>query len=107
MEYFVKHFVPALKDALEENNYPSSDDEKSGWKLLIGIRGRIFTIEDDYHVGQDFINYSSIGSGSPYALGALYASSKAKDPQKILTDALKAAELFTTSVCGPFIFEEI
>lgn len=99
ISYMVKKFVPDLKRCLDENNFPYHDDEKNDWELLVGVRGRIFNVQDDWQVGIDILPYAAIGSGSPYALGALFINQD-------ITAALDAASRFSPFVCPPYTILE-
>lgn len=101
MRYMVTQFIPHLRETLIENDYPHHDDEKTEWSLIVGVRGHLFTIESDWHVGYDDMTFAAIGAGSPYAIGAM-ASIKAGSPGYIAFQALKVAEKFCPYVIGPF-----
>jgi ATP-dependent protease HslVU (ClpYQ) peptidase subunit len=103
--HMVKNFIPQLKSTLEDHGYPYHEDEKEGWALIIGIHGRILTIESDWQVGLDDLDLTAIGSGAEYALGALYVSDK--EPLETATAALMAANKFCPSVMTPFNFIEV
>lgn len=105
MRYMVMDFIPELKTVLADQDYPNHEDEKTEWSLLVGVRGHIFTIESDWHVGFDDIPYAAIGAGSAYALGAIHAAEG--DSKWSLQKALEAAELFSPYVLGPFNFIEV
>jgi len=105
MKYMVMDFIPELKGALALQDYPNHEDEKTEWSLIVGVRGHIFTVESDWHVGYDDIPYASIGAGSAYALGAIHAAEG--DNKWVAKKALEAAELFCPYVLGPFHFIEV
>lgn len=97
-------FVNALRECAERNNVKldSSVPERNDFAdLLVGIKGRIFVVEDDWQVTEHMYDYLAIGSGSPYALGSLH-STASEDPQVRVRLALEAAEKFSLSVCQPF-----
>jgi ATP-dependent protease HslVU (ClpYQ) peptidase subunit len=71
--FMVAKFVPAMRECLEENNWkPDASDKDSGFSMLFAFDGEIFNIGDDYSVLQNAEGIYGIGSGSPYAMGALY-----------------------------------
>lgn len=106
MEYMVRKFVPALRSVLEENNYPTHDDEKTDWSMIVGVRGNIFVIESDWHVGHDDLQFAAIGAGAPYALGAMWCDVFASASQKA-KDGLLCAIEFSPYVVGPINFIEV
>ena len=109
MRYMVQDFVPELKSILADNDYPNHEDEKTEWAMIVGIRGHLFTIESDWHVGYDDISYVSIGAGASYAIGAMYSvlGIGHKDAQYMARTALEAAEKFCPYVIKPFNFIEV
>jgi hypothetical protein len=106
IKYMVKDFIPELKGVLADNDYPNHDDEKTDWAIIVGVRGHLFTIESDWHVGYDDVSFAAIGAGSSYAIGAM-ASSTVGDNERIALNALLIAEKFCPYVIGPFNFIEV
>jgi hypothetical protein len=105
MRYMVMDFIPELKTILADNDYPNNEEDKTEWSLIVGVRGHIFTIESDWHIGYDDIPYASIGAGSSYALGAMYSAQGTSD--YAAKKGLEAAEKFCPYVLGPFNFIEV
>lgn len=104
INYMITEFIPELRCQLESHGYPSNDDERDNWSLLVGVNGYLFTIESDFHLGHDETSYASIGAGTEYALGAMHVSMKTgKD---LALDGLRAAEYFCPYVTMPFNFVE-
>ena len=73
-KFMVTEFVDAVRTLFVENGYNiTSDDWRSGC-FLVGIRGKLFSIESDFQVyEQDFY---AVGSGAYHALGSLYTSKR-------------------------------
>ena len=109
--YMVTKFVPALKAVLEQNDYPTQDDEKTDWSIIVCVRGCIFTIESDFHVGYDRTPFAAIGAGTEYALGSMktsMSSARREIGAKLVAEnALWVAEYFSPSVTSPFDFIEL
>jgi hypothetical protein len=103
-------FIDSVKTAFKEGGYGSigsSSDEDTGGIFIVGIEGRIFTIDEDFHVGENVVNYMAEGSGGQIALGALYATKNQKNPKLRLKAALEAAATYNMSVCAPFTYIQI
>lgn len=104
-EYMVTDFVEAVREKLKDGGFASKEkDKEEGGVFLVGYRGRLFTIFSDYQVAESIVPYASVGSGSSYALGALYALQKeylGKPWGKIMI-ALQAAAANCSSVDKPF-----
>ena len=100
----VTDFVDSVRKLFVDNGYCiDSGDWKSGC-FLVGVKGRLFSIDIDFQVYEQ--DYDSVGSGCYHALGSLYTS-KRSSPVKDIEKALETAEHFVTSVKRPFIIESI
>lgn len=103
-------FIDSVKVAFKDNGYGSigsSSDEDTGGIFIVGIEGRIFTIDEDFHVGENVVNYMAEGSGGQIALGALYATKNQKNPRLRLKAALEAATEFNMSVAAPYTYIQV
>jgi ATP-dependent protease HslVU (ClpYQ) peptidase subunit len=105
MSYMVRKFVPELRIILDANDYPSSDEEKASWSLLVGVRSSIYIIESDFHVGYYEDHFAAIGAGYEYALGAMLNSRRYGED--MAREGLAAAKYFCPYVTGPFNFIEV
>jgi len=104
MEYMVTDFVDTLRKCLKEGGFAEKKSEReTGGTFLVGHRGRLFYIEDDYQVGEMVVPYSAVGCGDSYALGALrILHETAYTPEEKVRRALEAAETYSNGVRGPF-----
>ena len=103
-------FIDSVKEAFKENGFGAigqNSEEDSGGIFIVGICGRIFTVDEDFHVGENVVNYMSEGSGGMLALGALYATKNQKNPKIRLKAALEAATEFNMSVAGPYTYIQV
>lgn len=99
-EYLRTSFIDAIRDLFKKNGYASIDNnEETGGTFLIGYRGRLFTVFSDYQVAENDSDYSSVGSGSDIALGAMFATEDLP-PADRLTIAITAASEFNPYVAG-------
>lgn len=83
-------FIKALKDAVENYGIGTSEADES--LVLVACRGRIFEISPvDWSVAE--WRSTSIGSGAPVALGAMYVmeSSGIEDYEILVRTAVEAA----------------
>lgn len=102
-EYMVSKFIPAVKEALDKNQYPSSSLDG---ELLVGYDGQLFHIGSGLEVGQPQTAYYAIGSGSIPAIGAmtvLYEQPRQLTDELSVKLALETAERWNVSVRGPFV----
>lgn len=103
-EFMVSDFVEGVRQCLKDGGYSKiTNNEESGGTFIVGYRGRLFTIDSDFQVGELFGNYASCGCGSDIALGSLFSTEgkEMKTPERIML-ALQAAEEFSAGVRGPF-----
>lgn len=102
-------FIDSVKLAFKEGGYGDigGSDEDTGGVFIIGLEGRIFTIDEDFHVGENIVNYMAEGSGAMFALGALHATKNQKNPKLRIKAALEAASEFSMSVAPPFTYIQV
>ena len=73
-KFMIVKFIPAMRECLEDNGWKlSTDDKESGFNMLFAFDGEVFDIGDDLSVLLNDDGIYGVGSGSPYAIGALYA----------------------------------
>jgi ATP-dependent protease HslVU (ClpYQ) peptidase subunit len=112
LEYFIKKFCSSLYKLLHAENMLLEDpDAKSGEpslspaSCLIGIRGKLFHIGEDFDVAELDMPFFAVGGGGEYAIGALEASTAlATDfkPDDHILHALKTSEKYTAGVKRPY-----
>lgn len=76
--FMITKVMPSLRKCLTDNGYNFEEDKKDGmrFQFLISVGGEIFDIDEDLSVMKSDDNLYAIGSGGPYALGALYAGAE-------------------------------
>lgn len=99
--YMVTKAMPSLRKCLTDNGYNFEEDKKDGmrFQFLIVAGGELFDIDEELTVIKSDDNLYSIGSGGPYALGALYAGA---EPMK----AMEIAAKLSAYTSPPFYIEE-
>ena len=103
-------FIDSVKDAFRAEGFGSvsqAGQEDEGGIFIVGLQGRIFTIDEDFHVGENIVNYMAEGSGGMFALGALHATKHQKNPKLRMKAALEAAAEFSMSVAPPFTYIQV
>ena len=104
-EYMVTSFIEAVRKCLKEGGFAEKKDEKEkAGTFLVGYRGRLFTVDSDYQVGENLLPYAATGCGEDIALGTLFANEDLK-PEKRILQALEAAEQFNAAVRRPFVIK--
>ncbi len=103
-------FIDSVKQAFKDHGYGSvgsASEEDTGGIFIVGICGRLFTVDEDFHVGENIVNYMAEGSGGMIALGALHALSNGKDlplakAKSAINKALSVASKFDPYTGAPF-----
>ena len=111
-QYLCSYFIDELIKCFSDKGFLQKKDEvKSGGAFLLGYKGNLYQVENDFQVGKVTDSFSACGCGQDIALGALYElknqdvkgkKSMAPSPKEKLIRALKAAEHFSAGVRGPF-----
>lgn len=103
-------FVDTVKDTFKFHGFGESaaGSEETGGVFLVAVKGtgRLFYIDEDYHVGEHILPYLAEGAGMDFAMGSLYTSSSLS-PKKRVQMALEAAATFSTAVCKPFTIIDV
>ena len=106
MAYMVSDFIDAVRKCFEDNGFSDADNEKHGGIFLVGYKGRLYKIGQDYQVGEAEIGFDACGCGQDIALGSMY-STKTLKPEARITKALEAATQFSAGVRPPFLIKSL
>jgi hypothetical protein len=103
-EYMVTSFIDAVRACLKEGGYTRVDCERETiGTFLVGVRGHLYVVDDDYNVRRDNGGFNAVGSGLSVALGSMHSTAKLRmHPRERIAMALEAASTFVTTVRGPF-----
>ena len=106
-EYMVTDFIDAVKKCFDDNDFGSKGKGGSeGGQFLVGYKGNLYEISDDYQVAMTYLPFNAVGCGAQIALGSLYTTqslSAPMDPEERINMALNAAAQFSAGVSAPFI----
>ncbi|MEY3376898.1 MAG: hypothetical protein RL463_1208 [Bacteroidota bacterium] len=85
-QFITQKFIPALRDCFESTGYalPDNHDDKDHIAehmstIIAVINKTIYIIDGDYSWTSDRTGIYAIGSGSSYALGAMYSLTNGKE----------------------------
>lgn len=105
MRFMVCKFVPAVKKCLKEGGWlKTKDGQDDAGSFLVGYRGHLYEIDSDLQVGKLHDRIASVGCGSAYALGAMYALGHL-DPTDRVKKALEITTHLNAGVRPPFVIE--
>jgi ATP-dependent protease HslVU (ClpYQ) peptidase subunit len=100
--FMATEFVSVVRDCLREGGYARSDQgSESGGTFLVGIRGQLYRIDEDYQIARSVDLYDAVGCGEEFALGSLHGSGDL-DPADRVQLALEAAAHHSAGVSPPF-----
>lgn len=102
-KYMVTTFIDAVRQCLKDGGFArKNNEEESGGTFLVGYRGRLFQVEDDYQVNEMLEPYDACGCGYAFALGSMFTAAKSTPPRVRVHKALEAAAMFSAGVRPPF-----
>jgi hypothetical protein len=102
-KYMATSFIDAVRATLSAGGFAKKEAEREfGGTFLVGYRGRLWVVSDDYQVGEPRYGVAAVGCGDSQALGSLHTSQEWTDPTARLLCALEASERYSAGVRGPF-----
>lgn len=102
MTYMVTKFVENARALLKDKGFSKIESNaETGGQFLVGYRGKLYSIQNDFQVGEMSDGLDAIGSGGDFALGAMKALEDLP-PKRRIKKALQIAEHFNMGVCAPF-----
>lgn len=102
-------FVDAVRKCFKNGGYLEvADKQESGGTFIIGYHGKLFYMHDDFQIGIPRANYTAVGCGGALCNGSLHATNGFDiEPKKRIKMALKAAEMHSAGVRGPFTVKSL
>lgn len=101
---FSTKFIDGVRGVLKTGGFAQvSNGVERGGTFLVGWRGKLYMIHDDFQVGRASQGFYAVGSGGAHAEGALHATQTARmGAERRVLAALEAAMALVTTVQGPF-----
>ena len=108
-EYMVRYFIEECRKEFKEHGYLTKESEQEiGGCFLVGYRGRLFYVDNDFQVGELHDPFAAVGCSMDIAHGALFALRDSDmEPEAKVRLALEAAERFSAGVRRPFVIERL
>lgn len=101
--YMATKFINACRDCFKTGGQARKhNEEESAGIFIAAVRGQIFTIYEDYQIGQATEDFVAVGCGGQIARGSLYTSPDHWEPKNRVIAALSAAEYCSAGVRSPF-----
>ena len=107
VEYMNTVFIDAVRRCFRDGGFMTvSENVETGGTFIIGYKGALYEVIDDFQVAIPADNYIACGCGRDLVMGSLY-STQGLEPEARIRKALEAAEHFSGGVRGPFIIKSI
>jgi ATP-dependent protease HslVU (ClpYQ) peptidase subunit len=94
--FMVVKVVPSMRKILKEYGYNFDEPGESRFQFLVAVGGELFELDDDLGITKTDSGHYAIGSGAPYALGALAYGADVEE-------AMDIAAKLTAFTSGPYI----
>ena len=98
-EYMNRYFVESVRKCFSDFGFTSGD-------FIVGYKGNIYGIWNDFQVAVPVDPYLAVGGGSDLCLGSMY-STIGQPPETRIRTALEAAERFNAGVRAPFVIKSL
>ena len=99
-------FTDKVRGIMRDAGYMKTENGREyGGQFIVGVKGHIYSFDDDYHALRIAEGYAACGSGITACMGAMFACQNTAPnmrPARIVELALEAAQSCVTSVRGPF-----
>ncbi|WP_323775985.1 hypothetical protein [Leisingera sp.] len=109
MQWMCTDFIDSVRERLGAAGFKKTDNgEERGGMFMVGLRGRLFTIDSDFQVGEVVDGYNAIGCGDDLARGSLFSTGHGGGefkPTERVECALAAATHWSAWVRPPFTVE--
>jgi len=106
LEYMITTFIEAVRNCLKDGGFAKVENEQeTGGQFLVGYRGIVYCIEQDFQVNTSIDGFDAVGCGAHYALGSLWATQDLSNPEERVLKALEVAGHFSNGVCPPYYIE--
>jgi ATP-dependent protease HslVU (ClpYQ) peptidase subunit len=103
MEHLANNVVPSIEEAFDIARIMAGDARPG--RMLVGAKGRLFEIDDLFGVSESDVPFAAVGTGAPYALGAMHAlwtqALPGMQEDFIVLKGVEAALRFNGSCRGP------
>lgn len=106
--YMRTAFIKAVRECFKEHGWlAKSSDKNEGGNFLVGYKGKLYEVQDDFSVLNSPEEGMAVGSGEQSARGSLFTTRADWDCNKRVLQALEAAEAVAMGVKGPFVQMEL
>jgi len=102
LRYLVTEFVPRVRACFKDHWFSTIDDkDNQGGTFLLGYRGHLYTVFDDFQINEPGDKIGACGNGQEYALGAMMAL-RHLPPEARIMRTLGIVAYFSPIIYTPF-----
>jgi len=102
-QFMCTKVIDSIRKCLKDNGYAKvHNNEETIGKFIIAYKNKIYEISCDLQVEETYDNYTSVGCGQNYALGALKILNYSLSAERVIEEALETAVKFSGGVRPPF-----
>jgi len=106
-QYMYTDFIEEVIKLFKDKCFSTIDNNViSGGNFIVGFKGKLYEIDNDFQIAKPSDGFSCIGSGYQYAYGAMKALKKYEDKllstEDIIKEALGVSEYYNPFVRKPF-----
>jgi hypothetical protein len=107
-EYMHTRFIDAVRTCFKDGGFAEIDNNvEDGGSFLVGYKGELFEIHDDFQLMSPAQEYAAVGCGDLLCMGSLHSTSHIMEPEQRITMALSAAAHFSGGVKPPFTIKKL
>lgn len=112
MRFMVTTFAESVRHLLKERGVAKIEaNAESGGQFLVGYRGHLYSVQQDFQVNEMADGFDAVGSGAEYALGAMAAmrsvARASLPPAARVRRALGVSAHFNMAVSPPFFVRSL
>ncbi len=86
-KFMVAKVVPSMRECIRASGYdPDKDDKEAGFDFIIAVGGELFEVDTQFSVTKSKDNIYGVGSGSPFAMGAIAYGATVEEAVQIAAD---------------------
>jgi len=109
--FITAKFIPSLRSCFDVHGYSpiesirdgkDNNSAQQGSAILVVVNGVIYVIDEDYSWASDSSMVYAVGTGAPYALGALLALSNSKSPNQVQARSMALKAMGIASKMDPY-----
>lgn len=100
--WMVQRLTESVRSCLKDFGFLGEGSADTNWRIMVGLKGQLFTIEPDFQVARYACRFDTAGSGEQFARGAMLALSD-QTPFERVRRSLEIATELSVMVTPPYL----